>query len=216
VARGVNLLQVHTNYEIGRRIVEHEQGGTDRAQYGKEVIKELAERLTSDFGNGFSKSNLEYMRRFYLAYPGRDIQISQTLSGQSTSPRAQVPFTLSWSHYVFLLGLKDQERRFYEIEAAEQGWTLRDLKRQFNAGLFERLALSRDKKAIHDLAHQGQDVSRLQDILKDPYVLEFLGLEGRATYSESDLEAAIVEHVQHFLLELGKGFLFEARQKLPL
>jgi hypothetical protein len=144
VARGVNLLQVQTNYEIGRRIVEHEQGGADRAQYGKEVIKELAERLTTDFGNGLSKSNLEYMRRFYLAYPGRDIQISQTLSGrfggldnslpssiaqtvsgQSTSPRAQVPFTLSWSHYVFLLGLKDQERRFYEIEAAEEGWTLR-------------------------------------------------------------------------------------------
>ncbi|WP_433985360.1 DUF1016 N-terminal domain-containing protein [Tunturiibacter empetritectus] len=170
---------------MGRRIVEHEQGGADRAQYRKEVIKELAERLTTDFGNGFSKSNLEYMRRFYLVYPGRDIQIYQTLSGQfggldnslpssiaqtvsgqSTSPRAQVPFTLSWSHYVSLLGLKDQERRFYEIEAAEQGWTLRDLKRQFNAGLFERLALSRDKKAIRDLSHQGQGVSRPQDILK--------------------------------------------------
>jgi hypothetical protein len=153
VARGVNLLQVHTNYEIGRRIVEREQGGADRAQYGKEVIKELAERLTSDFGNGFSKSNLEYMRRFYLAYPGRNIQIAQTasgrfvglekgtlssiaqtLSGQSASSGEEPSFTLSWSHYVFLLGLKDEERRFYEIEAAEQGWTLRDLKRQFNAG----------------------------------------------------------------------------------
>jgi predicted nuclease of restriction endonuclease-like (RecB) superfamily len=107
----------------------------------------------------------------------------------------------------------DQERRFYEIEAAEQAWTLRDLKRQFNAGLYERLALTRDRKAIDDLAYQGQDVSKPQDLLKDPYVLEFLGLEGRASYSESDLEAAIVEHVQHFLLELGKGFLFEARQK---
>ena len=231
-ARGVNLLQVHMNYEIGRRIVQGEQGGADRAQYGKEIIKELAARLTSDFGNGFSKSNLEYMRRFYLVYPGRDIQIAQTLSGrfpglekstnssiaqtasgQSASPGAELPFTLSWSHYVFLLGLKDEERRFYEIEAAQQGWTLRDLKRQFNAGLYERLALSRDKKAIRDLAHQGQDVSKPQDVLKEPYVLEFLGLESRATYSESDLEAAIVEHVQHFLLELGKGFLFEARQK---
>jgi predicted nuclease of restriction endonuclease-like (RecB) superfamily len=213
VARGVNLLQVHTNYEIGRRIVEREQGGADRAQYGKEVIKELAERLTSDFGNGFSKSNLEYMRRFYLAYPGRNIQITQTESGQSISSGEELSFTLSWSHYVFLLGLKDEERRFYEIEATQQGWTLRDLKRQFNAGLYERLALSRNKKAIHDLAHHGQDISRPQDILKEPYVLEFLGLEGRATYSESDLEAAIVDHVQHFLLELGKGFLFEARQK---
>ena len=100
-ARGVNLLQVHMNYEIGRRIVQGNQGGADRAQYGKEIIKELAERLTSDFGNGFSKSNLEYMRRFYLAYPGRDIQISQTLSGQSNSSGAELPFTLSWSHYVF-------------------------------------------------------------------------------------------------------------------
>jgi predicted nuclease of restriction endonuclease-like (RecB) superfamily len=172
------------------------------------------------------------MRRFYVAYPGRDIQIAQTLSGrfpglekstissivqtasgQSASPGLELPFTLSWSHYVFLLGLKDEERRFYEIEAAQQGWTLRDLKRQFNAGLYERLALSRDKKAIRDLAHRGQDVSKPQDVLKEPYVLEFLGLESRATYSESDLEAAIVEHVQHFLLELGKGFLFEARQK---
>ena len=187
VERGVNLLQVHTNYEIGRRIVEQEQGGADRAQYGKEVIKELAKRLMSDFGNGFSKSNLEYMRRFYLVYPGRDIQIAQTLSGrfaglekgppssiaqtasgQSASPGAERPFTLSWSHYIFLLGLKDEERRFYEIEATPQGWTLRDLKRQFNAGLYERLALSRDKKAIRDLARQGQDVSKPQDVLKEP------------------------------------------------
>ena len=232
VARGVNLLQVHTNYEIGHRIVEQEQGGADRAQYGKEVVKELAKHLTSDFGSGFSKSNLEYMRRFYLAYPGRNIQIAQTLSGrfpglekgsppaiaqtasgQSDLLAAELPFTLSWSHYVFLLGLKDEERRFYEIEAAQQDWTLRDLKRQFNSGLYERLALSRDKKAIRDLAHQGQEVSKPQDVFKEPYVLEFLGLEDRATYSESDLEAAIVEHVQHFLLELGKGFLFEARQK---
>ena len=122
-----------------------QQGGADRAQYGKEIIKELAARLTSDFGNGFSKSNIEYMRRFHLAYPGRDIQIAQTLSGrfpglekstissiaqtasgQSASPGLELPFTLSWSHYVFLLGLKDEERRFYEIEAAQQGWTLRD------------------------------------------------------------------------------------------
>jgi predicted nuclease of restriction endonuclease-like (RecB) superfamily len=231
-ARGLNLLQVHTNYEIGRRIVKEEQGGADRAQYGKEVIRELAARLTSEFGNGFSKSNLEYMRRFYLAYPNRisqiaqttsgrfggletslSSQIAQTLSGQSVTSSADLSFALSWSHYVFLLGLNEQERNFYEIEAAQQNWTLRDLKRQFNSGLYERLALSRDKKAIHELTHQGHGVSRPQDILKEPYVLEFLGLENKAAYSESDLEAAIVENVQHFLLELGKGFLFEARQK---
>jgi hypothetical protein len=136
-ARGLNLLQVHTNYEIGRRIVEEEQVGAARAQYGKEVIRDLAARLTSEFGNGFSKSNLEYMRRFYIAYPGRDPQIAQTLSGRSVTPAAEQPFALSWSHYVFLLGLNEQERKFYEIEATQQNWTLRDLKRQFNSGLYE-------------------------------------------------------------------------------
>jgi len=158
VAHGVDLLQVYTNYEIGRRIVEQEQQGKDRAKYGAEMIKELAARLTGEFGNGFSTSNLKYMRQFYLAYPGRGSQISQTPSGQfplsiaqtpsgqssssSTSqtlsgrmPEADTPphihFALSGSHYVFLIGLKQEERNFYEIEAAQQGWTLRELKRQF-------------------------------------------------------------------------------------
>lgn len=229
-ARGVNLLQVYTNYEIGRRIVEQEQRGADRAEYGKQVLKELAERLSAEFGSGFSRSNLEYMRRFYLAYPNQGEQISQTSSGELRVPFSpfsisQTPsgeslgggqerrFTLSWSHYVFLLGLEEQQRSFYEIEASQQGWTLRELKRQFNAGLYERLALSRDKQSIRDLARHGHHVSRPQDLLKEPYVLEFLGLEEKASYSESDLEASIVDHVEHFLLELGKGFLFEARQK---
>ncbi len=229
-SRGVNLLQVHTNYEIGRRIVEQEQEGADRAAYGKQILRELAERLTIDFGHGFSRSNLEYMRRFYLVYPGRARQISQTLSGElnvlfSTSLKSQTvsgilkdaesvgTFTLSWSHYVFLLGLEEQQRSFYEIEASQQGWTLRELKRQFNAGLYERLALSRDTASIRELSKQGHQVATAQDLLKEPYVLEFLGIEQRASYSESDLETAIVDHVEHFLLELGKGFLFEARQK---
>jgi predicted nuclease of restriction endonuclease-like (RecB) superfamily len=155
-ARGVNLLQVYTNYEIGRRIVEEEQRGADRAEYGKQVLKELAERLTSEFGNGFSRSNLQYMRGFYLAYPDRGNQIRQTLSGKLSS---------------------------------------------------------RDHAAIRDLSQHGQQVEKPQDLLKEPYVLEFLGLEEKAGYSESDLETAIVDHVEHFLLELGKGFLFEARQK---
>ncbi len=229
-ARGVNLLQVHTNYEIGRRIVEEEQRGADRAEYGKQVLKELGERLAFEFGNGFSRSNLQYMRAFYLAYPDRGGQIRQTLSGKfslelahfsirqtasgiSDDNAKERPFTLSWSHYVFLLGLEEQQRAFYEIEASQQGWTLRELKRQFNAGLYERLALSRDQASIRDLSKHGQLVSTPQDLLKDPYVLEFLGIEQRASYSESDLETAIVDHVEHFLLELGKGFLFEARQK---
>ena len=240
-ARGVDLLHVHTNYEIGRRIVEQEQQGADRAQYGKEILRDLAERLTGEFGNGFSRSNLEYMRRFFLAYPERVAPISQTLSGISAhtlipqtesgefmgpsihqtlsdelrtlAETAYKPFVLSWSHYVFLIGLKPEERDFYEIEAAEQGWTLRELKRQFDSGLYERLALSRDKQAIRDLSRKGQLVARPQDLFKEPYVLEFLGLEEKARYSESDLESAIVTHVEKFLLELGKGFLFEARQK---
>jgi predicted nuclease of restriction endonuclease-like (RecB) superfamily len=240
VARGVDLLQVYTNYEIGHRIVEQEQQGKGRAKYGTEMIKELAARLTGEFGNGFSKSNLEYMRRFYLAYPGRVSQIAQTVSGELTVGIAQTasgqsssssisqtlfgqlpetdtppqhPFALSWSHYVFLIGLKEEERNFYEIEAAQQGWTLRELKRQFNAGLYERLALSRDQQSIRELARKGQHISKPQDLLKEPYVLEFLGLQERAGYSESDLESAIVTHIENFLLELGKGFLFEARQK---
>ena len=235
-ARGVDLLQVYTNYEIGRRIVEQEQQGADRAQYGKELLNELAARLTGEFGNGFSVSNLRYMRQFYLAYPERIAPIRQTVSGEFPAfPIAQTliapihqtlsgelqtsaetmykPFVLSWSHYVFLIGLKPEERDFYEIEAAQQGWTLRELRRQFDAGLYERLALSRDKQAIRDLARHGQHVAKPQDLLKDPYVLEFLGLEEKVRYSESDLESAIVTHIEKFLLELGKGFLFESRQK---
>ena len=227
-ARGVNLLQVYTNYEIGRRIVEQEQKGMERAQYGKELLNELAARLTGEFGNGFSVSSLRYMRQFYLAYPERIAPIRQTLSGefpafpihqtlsgelQTTGNTTSKPFILSWSHYVFLIGLKPEERNFYEIEADQQGWTLRELRRQFDAGLYERLALSRDKQAIRDLARQGQHVAKPQDLLKDPYVLEFLGIEEKVRYSESDLESAIVTHIEKFLLELGKGFLFESRQK---
>ena len=239
-ARGVNLFQVYTNYEIGRRIFEQEQQGADRAQYGKELVRELAARLTSEFGSGFSKSAiLKYMRRFYLGLSRANSTNSQTASGQFPPfPIPQIidgnsgfanwpdmtgqltpadslhqPFSLSWSHYVFLIGLKEEERNFYEIEAAQQGWTLRELRRQFDAGLYERLALSRDKQAIRDLARQGQHVAKPQDLLKDPYVLEFLGIEEKARYSESDLESAIVTHIEKFLLELGKGFLFESRQK---
>lgn len=229
VARGVDIVQVHTNFEIGRRIVDQEQMGKDRAAYGKEVIKALATRLIGEFGDGFSKSNLEYMRRFYLLYQNRSL-IAQTLSGQLGSlkkrqtqpaPKAQTvsgqskpPFTLSWSHYVFLLGIKNpDERSFYEIEAAQQDWTVRELKRQFDSSLYERLALSRDKAGIRKLAKKGQLVGKLQDILKESLVLEFLGLDEQAHYSESDLETAIINRIEHFLLELGKGFLFEARQK---
>ncbi len=154
------------------------------------------------------------MRGFYLAYPGRLSQIRQTVSDEFAMTReTQPPFSLSWSHYVFLITLREAERGFYEIEATQQGWTLRELKRQFNAGLYERLALSRDKESIRELARTGQHIAKPQDLFKEPYVLEFLGLQEKAGYSESDLESAIVTHIENFLLELGKGFLFEARQK---
>jgi predicted nuclease of restriction endonuclease-like (RecB) superfamily len=223
VARGVDLVQVYTNFEIGRRIVQEEQRGKDRAAYGKQITQALAERLTAEFGRGFSDTNLKLMRLFYLQDPQRIRQTmsdefkapskSQTSSGQSDSS-ARRPFTLSWSHYVFLLGVKNpDERSFYEIEASEQNWTLRELKRQFDSGLYERLALSRDKEGIRRLAREGQTVGQVSDLLKEPLVLEFLGLDERSRYSESDLESAIISQIERFLLEMGKGFLFEARQK---
>ncbi|TKB66659.1 MAG: DUF1016 domain-containing protein [Nitrospira sp.] len=235
VVRSVDTLQVLTSFEIGRRIVEHEQHGMSRAAYGKLVVEELATRLTTEFGKGFSKSNIEYMRRFYTLYRDRYPSIAQTPSGQlalrgkaqttsGKSPAVQLPaprsaslkppFALGWSHYVLLMGIGDSdERAFYEIEAVENGWSIRELKRQVNSGLYERLALSRDKRGIRKLAQHGQIVGRPQDLLKEPYVLEFLGLDEKAAYSETDLESAIIDKLEHFLLELGKGFLFEARQK---
>ncbi|MGQ0557624.1 MAG: PDDEXK nuclease domain-containing protein [Nitrospiraceae bacterium] len=238
VVRSVDTLQVLTSFEIGRRIVEHEQQGAARAEYGKRVLGELAGRLTEKFGRGFSRSNLEYMRKLFLTYRDRlsgksqmvsgklqsePREKSQTRSGESSPSEPSVfregahtatLFRVSWSQYVFLLGIDDAgERAFYEIESARNGWTLPELKRQFNASLYERLALSRDKRGIRRLAHHGQIVGRPHDILKEPYVLEFLGLDEKAAYSETDLESAIIDKLEHFLLELGKGFLFEARQK---
>ena len=231
VVQGVNSLQVLTNFEIGRYIFEHEQQGESRANYGKELIKNLSEQLTSEFGRGFSKSNLEYMRRFFLAYRDR-LPIAQSDIGQFTgntlsppfisstaadSPEdfsPSPPFRLSWTHYIFLMGIKNpEERSFYEIESADQDWTLPELRRQFDSGLYERLALSRDKEGILRVAKKGQVVARPDDLLKEPFVLEFLGLSEQARYSESDLEAAIISRLEQFLLELGKGFLFESRQK---
>ena len=239
VVRSVDTIQVLTNFEIGRRIVKYEQQGKQRAEYGKGLLKKLSAELTGEFGRGFSRSNLEYMRKFYLVYQNRSTGISQMPSGKSPehekcqmvsgkliypehpfpvpqtgSAKFTSPFGLSWSHYVFLISIDNQdERNFYEIEAAEQGWSLQELKRQFNSGLFERLALSRDKDGVRKLASEGQVITRPEDLLKEPYVLEFLGLEGKKRYSESDLEAAIIDKIERFLLELGKGFLFEARQK---
>jgi predicted nuclease of restriction endonuclease-like (RecB) superfamily len=234
-AQTVDRIQVVTCFEIGRRIVEHEQQGAHRAEYGKALLKELAASLTDEFGRGFSRSNLQNMRKFYLTYRDRlpekcqmpsgklaPKQKRQTPSGEFTKAVAIQPSTtngkptlsLSWSQYVFLLSVENpEERGFYEIEAAENGWALPELKRQFNSGLYERLALSRDKEGIRKLARKGHIVAKPQDLFKEPYVLEFLGLDEKAKYTESDLESAIIDKLEHFLLELGKGFLFAARQK---
>ena len=245
VSTVVDTFQVMTNFEIGRRIVEHEQKGAKRAAYGAELLKELSARLTEEFGRGFSKSNLAAMRAFYLQWaervpifqtasgklPAQEIfqtlseksastDISQTASGQLVpasirqTPSGKSPFALSWSHYVVLMTIKDpDERSFYEIESRQADWDVRELKRQKASCLYERLALSRDKAGIRRLAKEGQIIVRPEDLLKEPLVLEFLGLDAQSTYTETDLEHAIIGRLEHFLLELGKGFLFEARQK---
>ncbi len=238
VSRGIDLIQVRMNFEIGRHIVKHEQQGETRADYAKTLVKNIAERLSEQFGRGFSKTNLEYMRRFYLLYQARApfLSIAQTQTGQLKSKSSEIAaiaqsqtgqsdknhknqlleeeFRLSWTHYVFLIGIKNEaERSFYEIEADKQDWNVRELKRQFESSLYERLALSRDKKGILKLAQEGQIVNSPKDVLKEPLVLEFLGLSEQTHFSEDALERAIIDKIEHFLLELGKGFLFEARQK---
>ncbi len=219
IATAVNTLQVRTNFEIGRRIVEHEQKGAKRAAYGTALLQALSARLTDEFGSGFSLKNLENMRKFYQLWKARLPGKSQTPSAESPVAgkvrTGSGPFTLlSWSHYVELLGIEDDgERSFYEIEASSGNWSLRELRRQKASCLYERLALSRNKAGVKQLAEKGQVVTRSEDVLKEPLVLEFLGLDEKAGYSETDLESALITHLEKFLLELGKGFLFEARQK---
>ncbi len=229
-ATTINTLQVLTNFEIGRRIVEHEQKGEKRAEYGKELLKELSAQLTEEFGKGFSVSNLQLMRKFFIENQSRIQQkpsvkllptpFAQKASGQlkNTANRQAAseksPFTISWSHYVLLLTIKNpEERSFYEIEATNEGWSLPELKRQVASSLYERLALSRDSDGIRKLAKKGQILTTPEEMLKEPYVLEFLGIDEKSGYSESDLETAIIDKLEQFLLEMGKGFLFEARQK---
>jgi predicted nuclease of restriction endonuclease-like (RecB) superfamily len=234
-ATTINTLQVMTNFEIGRRIVEHEQKGAQRAKYGTGLLNVLSTRLTEEFGKGFSRSNLQSMRSFFLLWEHRVPRIRQQPTGklmigskrqqaadksasqglvQKSAKQLATPFTLSWTHYVLLLAIKDPgERSFYEIEATREGWSVPELKRQVGSSLYERLALSRKKSDVRKLAAEGQTIARPEDVLKEPYVLEFLGLDEKTSYSESDLEQAIIDRIEHFLLELGKGFLFEARQK---
>ncbi len=219
-SKQVNMIQLLTYYSIGKWIVDVQQKGEERAKYGQRVIASLADGMTAVYGSGFSKSNLENARKFYLTYKDR---ITQTVFRQFAIEKTQTvfgqlekdpPFKVSWSHYLQLMRIKDDsERSFYEIEAAESNWSLRTLQRQYNSSLYERLALSRDKDAVLRLAKEGNVIEKPEDIVKQPTVLEFLGMEEKAKYVESDLETALINKLQKFLLELGKGYLFEARQK---
>ncbi len=199
IVSNVNSTMTKTYFLIGKRIVEEEQNGNERAEYGEELIKNLSLRLSKEFGKGFSKTNLKQMKSFYLAY-GK----GQTLSDQ---------FKLSWSHYLILMRIENiNERNFYEIESIENNWSLRELRRQIDSALYERLVLSIDKEKIKLLSLKGQILEKPEDVVKDPYVLEFLGLEEKSDYSENELETAIINNLEKFIMELGKGFLFQGRQ----
>ncbi len=226
----VNQTMVITYFEIGRMIVEDEQNGENRAEYGKALLEDLSTHLMEKFGKGFSVTNLKQMRQFYLSY-----SIPQTLSaevkfsiGQTLSDEFQnvnkeniskeqspaTNFNLSWSHYLKLMRIKDvNERKFYEIESFKNNWSLRELQRQYDSALYARLSLSKNKEEVIQLSEKGQIVEKPKDLIKDPYVLEFLGLSERSNYSETELETELIDKLEHFLLELGTGFTFVARQK---
>ncbi len=210
--RDINLTQVTAYYEIGREIVEYEQAGKKRAGYGEELIVKLAEDMTGRFGRGFSERNLRNMRGLYLALPIRQT-VSAESANQVVSPDNFTPL-LPWSHYCELLKVDEPlARSFYEKEASKNNWSVRELRRQINAMLFERLALSKDSRAVMRMARQGQIVEQPEDAIKDPYILEFLNLKEETAYTENQLEQALIDKLQSFLLELGKGFSFVARQK---
>lgn len=203
IARVANTTMVQTYYQIGKMLVEELQHGSSRAEYGTQLLQKVGRHLTKSFGKGFSETNLKQMRDFYTAY-----SIRQTLSDE-----LQWSSVLSWSHYLLLMRIENiAERQFYELEAHQNQWSVRTLQRQFNTGLYERLLLSRDKTAVQKLAQVGQVIQRPNDLLKEPLVLEFLGLEEKSHYSENELETAIINHIEKFMLELGKGFLFGGRQ----
>ncbi len=226
----INTAMVYSYYAIGQHIVEAEQQGEHRASYGKEVLRNLSARLTERFGDGWSYTNLKNIRLFYLTYSAQKLAIKSPplQKGRQCLPNSNTPnhkqnkkqdaiphvFTLSWSHYQVLMRIKNsQERRFYEIECNKQDWTVRQLQRQVNSSLYERLTISRNKAEVLRLANEGQTIEKPSDVIKDPLAPEFLGLHPDESYNESKLENAIISKMRDFLLEMGKGFLFEARQK---
>ncbi|GER60543.1 hypothetical protein ULMA_26510 [Patiriisocius marinus] len=220
-----------TYFEIGRMLIEEEQGGEERAKYGKETIKGLSKVLTREFGKGFSVTNLKQMRNFYLVYgKGQTASADFLKKGQAvsayleqhnsktqlskTKSQKEHRFLLSWSHYLKLMRIDNlSERQFYEIESRKNNWSVRELNRQYDSALYTRLVLSRDKAEVQELSKKGHILEKPKDVIKDPYILEFLGLPELPNYSENDLEQEIINKLEHFLLELGNGFTFVARQK---
>lgn len=233
----VNHTMVQTYFEIGRMIFEDELQGNERAKYAQNQLKTLSQKLTDKFGKGFSVRNLQTMRQFYLVYSvPLELQldekepITQTLFAQLSNFQSKMQtlsaeliknhsennplFPLSWSHYQRLIRISDPyERHFYEIEAAKNNWSLRELERQCDSALFARLALSKNKDEVRALALEGQKIEKPADLVKDPYVLEFLGLPELPSYSENELEQRLIDKLEHFLLELGSGFAFIGRQQ---
>ena len=226
----VNSVTVYTSFLLGKYMIEEEQQGENRAKYGARILDSLAAFLTNEYGRGFSRSNLANMRKFYLVYRDRDPEIVQSgighlgemqksgivqsAIGQLTVSQPAFPFQLSWTHYQVLITVENEdERSFYEQEAIRGVWNVETLKRQYHSSLYERLLLSRDKNDVMYAAGQSTVPYHPQDILKTPYVLEFAGLEDKNSYHENDLESAVISKLQSFLLEMGKGFLFERRQR---
>ena len=213
IKTAIDTTMVYTYYAVGQYIVEDEQRGEQRAQYGQAILKNLSIRLTDKYGDGWSVENLKLCRRFYVVFSKR-VNSVYPIPSEKDKQCLPNPFTLSWSHYLVLMRIKNEEERsFYEIECQKQDWSVRQLKREYGASLYERLALSRDKKEVMRLSQEGQTIEKPKDIIKDPLTLEFLGLQRDSSFSESSLESAIISKLQDFLLEMGKGFLFEARQK---
>lgn len=214
VKTAVNIAMVYTYFEIGRMIIEEEQNGDNRAEYGKYIIKNLSSFLTEHYGKGYSVDNLKLIRRFYIIY--KTDSIGETVFPQSKNYPVTITgrkFYLSWSHYLKLMRISNiEERHFYEIESVKNDWSLSELKRQYDSSLYERLALSKNKDEVILLSQKGQIIEKPADAIKDPYVLEFLQLPELPVYSETELENKIIDHLQQFLLELGKGYTFVGRQ----
>ena len=223
VVRQVNQTMVYTYFEIGRRIIEEEQRGKERAKYGKNLLIELSKELTNDFGRGFSVDNLERTRNFYRIYVDRIsasvMRISDDgknsallLRKTENNSKLKIDLQLSWTHYLKLMQIDNSdERRFYELESINNNWSVRELQRQCNSAFYQRLVLSKDKKAIKELSEKGQIVTRPEDSIKDPYILEFVGLPERSNYSESDLEQKLIDKLDHFLLDSFHGWILTVR-----